>query len=105
MAKIVVSGDSIAWFDCVQRGLYYAANLLSKGELKSVHPQVVTKTNDGRTFHPVSAYYNRPCACVGVVHIFPHTYRHFVGQKNSSNVCVDPLLAPYHWLSALLTAG
>ena len=44
----------------------------------------------------------RPCACVGMVRIlywkvydFPHTPRHFVGQWNSSNVHVDPLLAPY----------
>ena len=44
----------------------------------------------------------RPLACVGVVRIlhlkvydFPHTHRHFVGQWNSSNVHVDPLLAPY----------
>ena len=44
----------------------------------------------------------RPLACVGVVHIlylkvydFPHTRRHFVGQWNSSNVHVDPMLAPY----------
>ena len=44
----------------------------------------------------------RPLACVGVVRIlylkvydFPHTRRHFVGQWNSSNVHVDPLLAPY----------
>ena len=29
------------------------------------------------------------------VHDFLHTYRHFVGQQNSSNVYVDPLLAPY----------
>ena len=44
----------------------------------------------------------RRCACVGVVRIlyskvydFPHTRRHFVGQRNSSNVDADPLLAPY----------
>ena len=37
----------------------------------------------------------RLCACVGVVRIFPHTHRHFVGQKSSSNVRIDPLLAPY----------
>ena len=44
----------------------------------------------------------RPLACVGVVRIlylkvydFSHTCRHFVGQWNSSNVHVDPLLAPY----------
>ena len=29
------------------------------------------------------------------VYDFPHTHRHFVGQWNSSNVHVDPLLAPY----------
>ena len=29
------------------------------------------------------------------VYDFPHTRRHFVGQGNSSDVHVDPLLAPY----------
>ena len=38
---------------------------------------------------------------MGVVRIFPHTHRHFVGQKNSSKVRVDPLLAPYQQYSRL----
>ena len=29
------------------------------------------------------------------VYIFLHTHRYFVGQWNSSNVHVDPLLVPY----------
>ena len=43
----------------------------------------------------------RPCACVDVVRILPHTHRHFLGQKNSSNVRADPLLAPYQQYSRL----
>ena len=55
----------------------------------------------------------RPCACVGVVRIlylkvydFPHTRRHFVGQWNSSNVHINPFLAPYqqYWQLDCLVA-
>ena len=38
---------------------------------------------------------------MGVVGIFPHTHRHFVGQKNSSNVRIDPFLALYQQYSLL----
>ena len=53
-------------------------------------------------YHLYTCIDYRPCAGVGVVHLlylkvydFPHTRRHFVGQRNSSNVHVDPLLASY----------
>ena len=71
------------------------------GELRSSESRIPVPTPLCK-HHYQQVYNYRPCACVGVVRIlylkvydFPHTRRHFVGQWNSSNVHVDPFLAPY----------
>ena len=92
--------------DCYNSiGVYRLAVKVCRQVIVVYGARVVTPIGIGAVITAATGFKSfdyRPCACVGVVHIlylkvydFPHTRRHFVGQWNSSNVHVDPFLAPY----------